>query len=403
MGKVNDDIKRLTNKPKPNQRQRKTKQKNKPKKKKTLSVAEFNQYINKFVDVATEDGVITQEQIVNILPDGVDKIKYIKKATQKLIDSGVQVINSDDNEEQSGSVDNTGPTLLGVKKKKTQDDLDQDMVRTYLRQIGRQQLLSPEEELELAYRILDGDQEARAKMIEANLRLVVSIAKKKVGKGLDLLDLVQAGNQGLMRGVDKFQPAKGFKISTYAHWWIRQAIDRAIRDQGRTIRIPVHMGDDIRKMKIVRSQLIQKLGRDPTDEEIADEMDKDVSKIEFMKSVDQQPYSLDAEVQQDGEDNTLLDEKTEDESAVNPEEEAIGLYFKEQLADKLEQILNPREYKIIKMRYGLEGHPEHTLEQVGKVFSVTRERIRQIESKALEKLKRHKDINSLRDYLQNEN
>ena len=372
--------------------------------KRTLTPTEFNEYVSKFISVASDDGVITQEQIVNILPDNIDKIKYVEKACRELISNGIQVTNSDDNDDQQSNdaADNDSASTLGVKKKPTQDDFDQDLVRTYLRQIGRQKLLSPEEELELAYKILDGDTEARAKMIEANLRLVVSIAKKKVGKGLDLLDLVQAGNQGLMRGVDKFQPTKGFKISTYAHWWIRQAIDRAIRDQGRTIRIPVHMGDKIRQMKKVRSQLIQKLGRDPTDEEIADEMDETVAKVEFMKSVDRQPTSLDAEVQQGGEDETLLDEKTEDEKAVNPEEEAINRFFKNQLANKLEQILNPREYKIIKMRYGLEGHVEHTLEQVGNEFSVTRERIRQIESKALEKLKRHKDINSLRDYLQNE-
>ena len=277
------------------------------------------------------------------------------------------------------------------------DDIADDSVRLYLREIGKIPLLNAEEELALANRVVAGDREAKDQMAEANMRLVVSIAKRYVGRGLDLLDLIQEGNTGLLRAVEKFDPDKGFKFSTYATWWIRQAITRAIADQARTIRIPVHMVETINKLLRTQRRLTQDLNREPTNAEIAKEMEIDEIKVEHIMKIKQDISSLDASVRDD-EEESVLGDFIEDEDTVSPEESATGQLLKEQVKDML-SALTDREQKIIKLRFGLEDGKQHTLEEVGQEFSVTRERIRQIEAKALAKLRKHKDARKLHDYI----
>lgn len=280
------------------------------------------------------------------------------------------------------------------------DDITDDSVRMYLREIGKIPLLSNEEEMKLAKRIMEGDHRAKDKMAEANMRLVVSIAKRYSGRGLDLLDLIQEGNTGLLRAVDKFDPEKGFKFSTYATWWIRQAITRAIADQARTIRIPVHMVETINKLMRTQRRLTQELNREPTPEELAKEMDMEVEKVEYIQKIKQDITSLDAGIGRDndeGEESTLGD-FIEDEDTASPEESATVQLLKEQVREIL-STLSDRERKILEMRFGLNGTKSHTLEEVGIEFAVTRERIRQIEAKALMKLKKHKDSKKLHEYL----
>ncbi len=280
------------------------------------------------------------------------------------------------------------------------DDISDDSVRMYLREIGKIPLLSNEEEAELAKRAMEGDRKAKDKMVEANMRLVVSIAKRYSGRGLELLDLIQEGNTGLLRAVDKFDPEKGFKFSTYATWWIRQAITRAIADQARTIRIPVHMVETINKLMRTQRRLTQELNREPTNEELAKEMDMDADKIEYILKIKQDITSLDAGIGRDGEDgeDSTLGDFIEDEDTASPEESASGQLLKEQVREILSS-LSDREQKIIEMRFGLNGTKSHTLEEVGLEFAVTRERIRQIEAKALMKLRKHKDSKKLHEYL----
>ena len=280
------------------------------------------------------------------------------------------------------------------------DDISDDSVRMYLREIGKIPLLTFEEETELAKRSLEGDRKAKDRMAESNMRLVVSIAKRYSGRGLDLLDLIQEGNTGLLRAVDKFDPEKGFKFSTYATWWIRQAITRAIADQARTIRIPVHMVETINKLMRTQRRMTQELNREPTDEELAKELDMDIEKIQYITKIKQDITSLDAGIgrdSDDGEDSTLGD-FIEDEDSASPEESAATQLLKEQVREVLSS-LSDREQKIIEMRFGLNGTKSHTLEEVGLEFAVTRERIRQIEAKALMKLRKHKDSKKLHEYL----
>jgi RNA polymerase primary sigma factor len=277
------------------------------------------------------------------------------------------------------------------------DDIADDSVRLYLREIGKIPLLTAEEELALAKRVVEGDKDAKDKMAEANMRLVVSIAKRYSGRGLDFLDLIQEGNTGLLRAVEKFDPEKGFKFSTYATWWIRQAITRAIADQARTIRIPVHMVETINKLLRTQRRLTQELNREPTNEEVAKEMDLPVDKIEYVMKIKQDITSLDASVGNDDEDSVLGD-FIEDEEAASPVDSATSQLLKEQVQDVL-GVLTDREQKILKMRFGLDDGKSHTLEEVGQEFAVTRERIRQIEAKALAKLRKHKDAKKLYEYL----
>ncbi|MDO4901984.1 MAG: RNA polymerase sigma factor RpoD [bacterium] len=280
------------------------------------------------------------------------------------------------------------------------DDISDDSVRMYLREIGKIPLLDQDEEEKLALKAMEGDQKAKNKMAEANMRLVVSIAKRYSGRGMELLDLIQEGNTGLLRAVDKFDPSKGFKFSTYATWWIRQAITRAIADQARTIRIPVHMVETINKLMRAQRRLTQELNREPTAEELAKEMDMEPEKIEHIFKIKQDITSLDAGIGKDGEEgeDSTLGDFIEDEDTATPEESATMQLLKDQVKEILSS-LSDREQKIIKMRFGLDGTKAHTLEEVGLEFAVTRERIRQIEAKALLKLRKHKDSKKLHEYL----
>ncbi len=279
------------------------------------------------------------------------------------------------------------------------DDASDDSVRLYLREIGKIPLLNAEEELELAQRVVAGDKKAKDKMAEANMRLVVSIAKRYSGRGLDFLDLIQEGNTGLLRAVEKFDPDKGFKFSTYATWWIRQAITRAIADQARTIRIPVHMVETINKLLRTQRRMTQELNREPTIEELAKELEMEPDKVEYVMKIKQDITSLDAGVGRDGdEEDSVLRDFIEDEDSATPEESAASQLLKEQVQSIL-STLSDREQKIIRMRFGLDNGKSHTLEEVGQEFAVTRERIRQIEAKALAKLRKHKDSKKLHDYI----
>lgn len=284
----------------------------------------------------------------------------------------------------------------------TVDNVDafaDDSVRLYLREIGKIPLLDLDEEQKLAKKAAKGDKKAKDKMVEANMRLVVSIAKRYSGRGLDFLDLIQEGNTGLLKAVEKFDPAKGFKFSTYATWWIRQAITRAIADQARTIRIPVHMVETINKVLRATRKLTQELNREPTVEEIAKELDMEPEKVDYVMKIKQDIASLDQSVGRDGDDeDSVLGDFVEDEERDSPEDSAANQILKEQLAEII-STLSDREQKIIKLRFGVGGGRPHTLEEVGAEFSVTRERIRQIEAKALSKLRKHKDTKKLHEYL----
>ncbi len=279
------------------------------------------------------------------------------------------------------------------------DAFADDSVRLYLREIGKIPLLSPEEEAELAKRIVKGDKKAKDKMVESNMRLVVSIAKRYGGRGLDFLDLIQEGNTGLLRAVEKFDPDKGFKFSTYATWWVRQAITRAIADQARTIRIPVHMVETINKVLRTSRKLTSELNREPTNEEIAKELDMEPEKIDYVMRIKQDIASLDASVGREGDDeDSVLGDFVEDEERDSPEDSAANQILKEQLSEII-ATLTDREQKIIRLRFGIGGGRPHTLEEVGAEFDVTRERIRQIEAKALSKLRKNKETKKLHEYL----
>lgn len=270
-----------------------------------------------------------------------------------------------------------------------------DPVRMYLKEIGKIKLLTPEEELALAKRMAEGDEEAHKRMSEANLRLVVSIAKRYVGRGMQLLDLIQEGNLGLMKAVEKFDYTKGYKFSTYATWWIRQSITRAIADQARTIRIPVHMVETINRVLRTSHSMVQSLGREPTTEEVAQELHMEVSKVEEIMKIAQEPVSLETPVGE--EEDSHLGDFLPDSDASQPPEEASHTLLHEQLEDVL-ATLTPREQQVLRMRFGLQDGKPHTLEEVGKEFDVTRERIRQIESKALRKLRHPSRSKKLRDF-----
>ena len=271
-----------------------------------------------------------------------------------------------------------------------------DPVKVYLKEIGRVPLLTPDEEVDLAVRISNGDEAAKKRLSEANLRLVVSIAKRYLGRGMQFLDLIQEGNLGLIKAVEKFDYTKGFKFSTYATWWIRQAITRAIADQARTIRIPVHMVETINKVIRVSRQLLQELGHDPTPEEISEEMNMPVDKVREILKIAQEPVSLETPIGE--EEDSHLGDFIPDEDASEPSEAASFTLLKEQLVDVL-GTLTPREEKVLKLRFGIEDGRTRTLEEVGKEFNVTRERIRQIEAKALRKLRHPSRSKKLKDFL----
>jgi RNA polymerase primary sigma factor len=360
---------------------------------------DFNQIKIDLVKRAKKAGKIEQKDITAAIADTSDNADILDSLYTELADAGVQIVAvaaaaAGDDE---WTLEEGEEEVPAAEDQHYLDDIADDSVRLYLREIGKIPLLSAEEELALAQRVVAGDKDAKDKMAEANMRLVVSIAKRYVGRGLDLLDLIQEGNTGLLRAVEKFDPDKGFKFSTYATWWIRQAITRAIADQARTIRIPVHMVETINKLLRTQRRLTQELNREPTNEEIAAAMELDVDKVEHIMKIKQDISSLDASIRDDEEESVLSD-FIEDEDTISPEESATSQLLKEQVKSML-GALTEREQKILKLRFGLEDGKQHTLEEVGQEFSVTRERIRQIEAKALAKLRKHKDAKKLHDYI----
>lgn len=354
--------------------------------------------IQELVQAAKKTGTIDQRDINTTFPDTPENVDALDRLYTALADGGIKITTNGNNKDELADEwtpeDEEEPV---IEDQVYLDDIADDSVRLYLREIGKIPLLNAEEELELAQRVVAGDKIAKDKMAEANMRLVVSIAKRYVGRGLDLLDLIQEGNTGLLRAVEKFDPDKGFKFSTYATWWIRQAITRAIADQARTIRIPVHMVETINKLLRTQRRLTQELNREPTNEEIAAAMEIEVDKVEHIMKIKQDISSLDASVRDDEEDSVLGD-FIEDEDTISPEESATGQLLKEHVNIML-GALTEREQKILKLRFGLEDGKSHTLEEVGQEFNVTRERIRQIEAKALAKLRKHKDARKLHDYI----
>ena len=340
--------------------------------------------IEEFVQKYKERGFVTSEEILDAFPELERDLSGLEELYETLEKEGVQFQERKD--------------FLDIQDLESLPEAKLDAVQTYLREIGQYPPLSAEEEKELAKRIEKGDKEAKKRLIEANLRLVVSIAKKYIGRSshLSLLDLIQEGNLGLFRAVEKFDWRKGYKFSTYATWWIRQAISRALADQARTVRIPVHMVELLSKYNQVKRKLTQELGRDPTPEEIASEMGIEPEKIYHLMKISQASVSLETPVGEDEEDS-ILAEFIADEKSPPPSMEAARALLRERLKEILKD-LSPREQKIISMRFGLEGQKSHTLEEVGKEFGVTRERIRQIEAKALEKIRQHQALKKLKGY-----
>ena len=352
--------------------------------------------VQKIVKKAKESGKMTYGELAKELED--TNPEQIDKVFDAFEEMGVNLLN-DDFEEEPDIED-----LKEVEDLKLDEITDtsfegisvDDPVRMYLREIGKIPLLSYEKELELAKRILNNDEEAKQELAEANLRLVVSIAKKYVGRGMLFLDLIQEGNMGLIKAVEKFDYTKGFKFSTYATWWIRQAITRAIADQARTIRIPVHMVETINRLIRTSRHLLQQLGREPTPEEIAQEMDLPVEKVMEIQKIAQDPVSLETPIGE--EDDSHLGDFIQDEDSPAPHDAASYTLLREQLEEVM-NTLTPREAKVLKLRFGLEDGKARTLEEVGKEFDVTRERIRQIEAKALRKLRHPSRSKKLRDYM----
>ncbi|MEI6236982.1 MAG: RNA polymerase sigma factor RpoD [Actinomycetota bacterium] len=353
----------------------------------------------KLLEQGKKDGKLEQKDIFKEIADTPENLDLLDALYGEMTEASVELVMADEPTKDDFSDEwvTEDEEAIFVPPAAYLDDVSDDSVRLYLREIGKIPLLTATEELELAHRVVAGEKRAKDKMAEANMRLVVSIAKRYVGRGLDLLDLIQEGNTGLLRAVEKFDPDKGFKFSTYATWWIRQAITRAIADQARTIRIPVHMVETINKLLRTQRRLTQELNREPTNEEIAKEMEIEVEKVEHIMKIKQDIHSLDQSVRDDEEDSVLGD-FVEDEDTISPEESAANQLLKEQVKDLLGS-LSEREQKIIRLRFGLEDGKSHTLEEVGQEFSVTRERIRQIEAKALAKLRKHKDSKRLMDYI----
>jgi len=347
-------------------------------------------------------GFITQEEIVHIIPDVEDDIIGLEYLYEQLEQHNIEVRDTVDIIDFSDKKEDTSKKSAKEIKAEMSalslDNIFNDSVQMYLREIGRVPLLTGEEEVQLSKRKEKGETAAKQKLAEANLRLVVSIAKKYVGRSanLSLLDLIQEGNIGLFRAVEKFDYHKGYKFSTYATWWIRQAITRAIADQSRTIRIPVHMVETINKFSQVTRRLVQDLGREPLPEEIASEMGTEIEKVRHIIKISQDTVSLETSVGEDDDESTLRD-FIEDTDTVLPSQDAGRQLLRGYVKNVLVE-LSPREQKILKMRFGLEDGVTHTLEEIGQEFGVTRERIRQIEAKALERIKKHKESKKLEDY-----
>lgn len=362
------------------------------------SSAPADSVLNRIIERGMTRGFVTENEIIFAFGELEDHLDLVEDFLDGLEINGIHIIEMKEgflghDKSLQGVYDKI---RVKVDTKVDFSDITQDSIQMYLREIGKIPLLNAEEEIALAKRKERNDKEAERRLIEANLRLVVSIAKKFVGKQLSLLDLIQEGNVGLFRAVKKFEYRKGYKFSTYATWWIRQAITRALADQSRTIRIPVHMVETINKFKQVQRRLIQDLGREPLPEEMASELDLPVHKVRHIQKISQETVSLEASVGDDDEDSKLED-FIEDTKSISPDRaaarELLRGYVHEAMID-----LTPREKKILEMRFGLEDGVYHTLEEVGREFDVTRERIRQIEAKALEKIQEKEIIHKLRDY-----
>lgn len=388
----------------------------------------FPKEVGHLVKKGKQQGFITQQELLKAMPNIESDLILLDEIYSLFMDLGVEVLDTkesvmfdleeevkvedkkkvktkkkkgkkgEDEEEEEKPVKTE--TAAERKKKKVKKEAEfreiaNDSIRLYLCEIGKVPLLTAKEEVELARRIAKGDQSAKSKLAEANLRLVVSIAKKYIGRGLSFLDLIQEGNIGLFRAVEKFDPNRGFKFSTYATWWIRQAITRAIADQARTIRIPVHMVETINKLTHAQRRLVQELGREPLIEELAAEMDMEIKKVRHILKISQDIVSLEAPV--GTEEDSKLGDFIEDDEALSPAESTNRQLLKENIHEML-QYLSPRERKIIEMRFGLKDGVGHTLEEVGQEFHVTRERIRQIEAKVLQKLKEHPTSSKIRPH-----
>ena len=354
--------------------------------KKKKNVLEYQEISDFFKDQSLE--VEQMEKVLDFLEaSGVDVLRISGNDEELILDDDADIEKMDDEEEiELDKIDLSVPEGVSIE----------DPVRMYLKEIGKVSLLTADEEIELAKRMEQGDEEAKKRLAEANLRLVVSIAKRYVGRGMLFLDLIQEGNLGLIKAVEKFDYRKGYKFSTYATWWIRQAITRAIADQARTIRIPVHMVETINKLIRVSRQLLQELGREPTPEEIAEEMKMPVDRVREILKISQEPVSLETPIGE--EEDSHLGDFIQDDNVPVPADAAAFTMLKEQLEDVL-STLTDREQKVLRLRFGLDDGRARTLEEVGKEFNVTRERIRQIEAKALRKLRHPSRSRKLKDYL----
>lgn len=352
--------------------------------------------VKELVELGKQKGKLTNQDILDVIGELDFDPEKLEKLYDNIESQGIEIV------EDMGDIKIDDIDLeLGEKSDDAAHSAEQgvtidDPVKVYLKEIGRVPLLSSDEEIELAIRISDGDVAAKQRLSEANLRLVVSIAKRYLGRGMQFLDLIQEGNLGLIKAVEKFDYTKGFKFSTYATWWIRQAITRAIADQARTIRIPVHMVETINKVKKVQSQLLHQNGHEPSADEIAEELDMPVDKVREIMRVAQEPVSLETPIGE--EEDSHLGDFIPDNDAPAPADAASHTMLREQLSDVL-STLTPREEKVLRLRFGLQDGRSRTLEEVGKEFNVTRERIRQIEAKALRKLRHPSRSRKLKDYL----
>lgn len=360
-------------------------------------LSQFPAAVRDLVKKGREHGFVTEQELMKAIPNIEEDLTLLDEVYGLFLDLGIDVIDAKDTmlvrEEEKDEEKVVKEKLKKDTKSVELREIAGDSIRLYLCEIGKVALLTAKEEIDLARRIKKGDQTAKQRLAEANLRLVVSIAKKYIGRGLSFLDLIQEGNIGLFRAVEKFDPDRGFKFSTYATWWIRQAITRAIADQARTIRIPVHMVETINKLTHAQRRLVQELGREPLVEELAAEMDMDVKKVRHILKISQDIVSLEAPV--GTEEDSKLGDFIEDDDALSPSEATNRQLIKENIHEML-QYLSPRERKIIEMRFGLKDGVGHTLEEVGQEFHVTRERIRQIEAKVLQKLKDHPTSSKIR-------
>jgi len=369
-------------------------------KKKTLKKEDFLKHkVSNLLQEGRQRGFVTESEILEVIPEGDSQIELMEEIYNKLASSGVEIVEGELEMLEDKDKGGKGAKKKGKAPEETVS-MGEDTIQMYLREIGKVPLLTPDQEVSLAKRIEKGDSIAKTKLTEANLRLVVSIAKKYVGRSssLNLLDLIQEGNLGLFRAVEKFDYRRGYKFSTYATWWIRQAITRALADQSRTIRIPVHMVETINKYTQSSRRLVQELGREPFPEEIASEMGIDTDRALHIQKISQETISLETTVGDDDDDgSTVLGDFIPDEEVNMPTQIASHSLLKEQLVGALKD-LTPRERKILSIRFGLEDGVTRTLEEVGHKFGVTRERIRQIEAKALERLRKHGVSGKLKDF-----